>query len=597
MQGSHISLSYGSQIVLSDVSWYVNPKEKLGIIGRNGSGKSSLLRIILGEETADSGTIIIPSTYKLGYIPQHTEWTKPCVLEEALLSLENQDPSFQHKAKKILSNLGFSEEDFSKNINTLSGGFQLRLKLAKALICEPDCLVLDEPTNYLDILAIRFLQQFLQKWPKEALIVSHDRAFLDSFCTGILGIHQKQLKKVIGNTDLYLSSLESEQKTKEKTNESIERKKAHMQQFVDKNRAKASKARQAQARIKMIEKLPEIPVLEESVQKNFSFKEKPFYGKLLGKISHLSFQYDNTPLLHDINIEIAPRERIAIIGKNGYGKSTLLKIISQKLLPSKGSVEYQAGVCIGYFGQTNIKTLSHEKTIAEEVWSANPQLTEQEILNICGNMSFKDLETKKQIGVLSYGEQSRVLLAKIMTTPCNLLLLDEPTHHLDVETIDALLDALSRFSGAVILVSHSETMLRDFAADTLLICHKDRQEKFLGEYEDFLKTVGFEEEDPPTQKKEKNIDRHLRAEMIRKRAAATKPFQKKIEALEKEIFALEELQQQEEEHFLKAIEKKESVGEMVKDMGLRKERIEKLFQDLCETEEAYKKIFSSFHID
>ncbi|MES2122449.1 MAG: ABC-F family ATP-binding cassette domain-containing protein [Chlamydiota bacterium] len=491
IQFDGICLSYHGDPLLKDVSFSLQKGERCALVGRNGSGKTTLFRLMTGQETADKGSIALPKGYRLGVLQQHLRFTKPSVLEEAAQVLPEEE---LHRAHSLLAGLGFDEEQVDESPDRLSGGFQLRLQLAKVLLAEPDCLLLDEPTNYLDILAIRFLVRFLRRWRGEMIIVSHDREFLDEVCTHTMGIHRHKVVKLRGSTaDFYQYILEQEQ-LQEKQRVKVEETRAHHQSFIDRFGAKATKAAQASARKKMISRLPQIEELRAIASLGFAFHEAPFAGRKMLEAKHLSFAYE-TPLINDLSLEIEKGEKIAIIGKNGCGKSTVLRLLAGELKPREGSIESRSSVILGYFGQTNIDRLQPAHTIEEEISLANPNLNFTQVRNICGIMLFGGDKGKKKISALSGGEKSRVLLGKILAQPCNLLLLDEPTHHLDIESVEALINAVEEFQSSCIIVTHSELILNRLEFTKLIICHSNgKQQVFLGNYADFLEKVGWEEE-------------------------------------------------------------------------------------------------------
>lgn len=455
----------------------------------------------MGKETPDRGKISIAKGYRLAMLDQHIHLTSPTVLEEACLGLPPGERDEVYRAEKILFGLGFNTDYIDGSPKDLSGGYQLRLHLAKILLSEPNCLLLDEPTNYLDILSMRFIGKILARFDGEIIIISHDREFMDSFTTHTLGLHRNRIKKVEGGSVDYFNQVVLEEEIYEKTRQNIEKKKAHMQSFVDRFGAKATKAGQAGARKKALEKIESLEALKNLYNLDFHFRARPFPGEKVGGAEGLFFAYPESDMLvRNFSLEIEPQDRIGIIGKNGYGKSTLLRLLGKDLAPKSGEVSYSEQISIGYFGQTNIDRLAPSHTIEEEIKAANPKLSYGDVKAICGQMLFSgDLSTKK-IQVLSGGERSRVLLGKILAHPCNLLLLDEPTHHLDIESVEALIDALEEFPGVVIIVTHSELILKRLLLDKLVVCHKDRYELFYGGYEEFLEKVGFEEERPAPKK-------------------------------------------------------------------------------------------------
>ncbi|MBS0625959.1 MAG: ABC-F family ATP-binding cassette domain-containing protein [Verrucomicrobia bacterium] len=503
IQAEGIFLAYGTQIVLEGAGFTLQKGERCGLIGRNGSGKSTLFRLLAGKEKADRGTIVSPKGYRIGVLEQQIRFSKPTILEEAALGLPEDEKDCLYKAERLLFGLGFSEEQMDSSPDSLSGGYQLRVQLAKVLVSEPDCLLLDEPTNYLDILSVRFLTQFLKEWKGEMILISHDLQFLDDVTNQMMAIHRQKIHKLKGKSSDMFQMIALEEETYEQTRQNIEKKRAHMQSYVDRFGAKASKATQAQSKKKMIDKLPTLEKLKGLHDLDFSFHEVPFMGKKMIDAAQLQFSYDpEKPLIDDFSLIIENKDRIAIIGKNGYGKSTLLKLLVQEVTPQKGNLTTSQALRIGYFGQTSIDRLDSKLRVEEEISSANTNLNFTQVRGICGVMMFSGDLAKKSISVLSGGEKSRVLLGKILAQPCNLLLLDEPTHHLDIESIEALIDAIETFSGSVVIVTHSEWMLRRIPFNKLVVCHKQKQELFSGTYDEFLEQVGWQEEKPVSKKSE-----------------------------------------------------------------------------------------------
>ena len=488
IQVSGLSLAYHGDFLFEDAFFNIGKGERLALVGRNGMGKSSLIRLLIGEETPDKGVIAKRKNYIIGTLNQHLVFTRPTLIEEAALGLKAEEKDLIYKAEAILFGLGFKEQDLDKPPGEFSGGYQLRLQLAKVLVGEPDCLLLDEPTNYLDIVSIQWLKEFLLDWPGEFMLISHDRDFLDSVCNHTIGIHRQKILKVKGGTSQFYEQIMLQEEIHEKTRVNLEKKRDHLQGFIERFGAKANKASQAQSKQKQLNRMPALESLKNLYNLNFEFSTAPFPGKKMLEVENLSFSYDPTllPLIEKFSLRVEKGERIAIIGKNGRGKSTILRLLSGELDPIKGQVIPSENISIGYFGQTNIDRLHPKHTIEDEIGSANPKLNRTEVKGICGLMMFSGDKSNKPNSVLSGGEKSRVLLGKILAKPCNLLLLDEPTHHLDVESIEALLDAIEDFEGAVMIVTHSELILKRMALNKIIICHEGKQKMHMGTYEELL---------------------------------------------------------------------------------------------------------------
>jgi ATP-binding cassette subfamily F protein 3 len=575
IQFDDVGLAFSGHPLFEGACFTLQKGERCGLVGRNGSGKSTLFRLIDGALEPDHGSVSIPKNYRIGYLQQHIHFTKPTLIEEAALGLPPGEEESLYKAEKILFGLGFTEEDLETSPDLFSGGYQLRLNLAKVLISEPNCLLLDEPTNYLDILSIRWLTGFLSRWLGEFILISHDREFMDQVTTHTMGIHREKLRKIKGTTIDFFQQILMEEELHEKTRIKSEKKRAHLQSYVDRFGAKASKAAQAQSKVKMIARIPVLEQLNQLSELSFAFQEAPFPGKKMLEAKHLQFSYTDEPLIEDFSLEIEKGERIAIIGKNGRGKSTLLRLLGRDLAPLKGELEFSENTRIGYFGQTHIERLNGQHKIEEEIALANPSLNYTEIKGIAGAMMFSGDLSAKKISVLSGGEKSRVLLGKIVAKPCNLLLLDEPTHHLDIESIEALIDALEDFSGTVVIVTHSELILRRLCLDKIILCEEAKQTVFLGTYDEFLEKIGWEEKKKaPAFKASPTNLRHQRAEEVSKRAALLKPIEKQIQEYEQKLAALEQEQK-------KSFEEKTS-PEMLKVQGMRKKQIEQLEMQLYE---------------
>lgn len=591
-----ITKSYGENPLFTHVSFSIGKGEKVGLVGRNGSGKTTLFRLITGEESCDGGRIYVPKGYRIGYLKQHLKLNEPTVLEEGALALQLEESHQHYKVEKILQGLGFTKEQLEQHPSLLSGGFQVRLSLAKALISEPDCLLLDEPTNYLDIVSIRWLGKFLESWQRECLVISHDRSFLDLVTTHSIMIHRSSIKKQKGKVDDLYQQILIEEELHEKTRLNLEQKKAKVEQFIDRFGAKATKASQAESRKKMLSKMPSLEKLNDLKHLNFNFNYFESPAKRLLHADNLSFSYDQPDraaphLIHRFSLEVEIQDRIAIIGKNGEGKSTLLKLMASQLKPLQGQLLPSPHLRIGYFGQTNIDRLDKDNTIFEEIAKANPLLPAQEVLAIAGAMMFSKEAQEKKINVLSGGEKSRVLLGKILASSCNLLLLDEPTHHLDLESIEALKTALESFKGAYVFVTHNEDILSGLPFNKIVHVKQNAQQLLIGAYEDFLSKMGWEE--PEIFTKENKVLKKDPSESLVLRNHL-KILKNKISKTEKIIETKEEDLKKEEDKLMKAsfTSNAKEIAETSKIIKVIQEELALLFEEWEKESEELEKLKS-----
>lgn len=601
---NNVSKYFGTRCLFDEVNFFINEKDKIGLVGLNGSGKSTLFKILAGLESIDSGNIRIPKDYKIGYLTQHINLTKDTILNEAISSIPQDEDGTDrtYLAKAMLSGLGFTDESLSLSPYKLSGGFQVRLELAKLLLTNPNLLLLDEPSNYLDIVSIRWLTKFLRNWKNELLLISHDRGFVNSIVNHTLGIHRKKILKIKGKIEDYEKVIREQEELYEKTRINQESKIAHMQRFIDKLGAKATKAKAAQSRIKMIEKIERLDELQKIKTLDFKFKEEPLQGKTAMSASNLSFGYNNDNILiKDLSFILKKNDRIGIIGKNGKGKTTLLRLLLGELTPFTGTISTPPLAKISYFGQTNIERLDPKLTVEEEIWSVDPLMPRTNVRSICGLMMFQGDDALKQVSVLSGGEKSRVLLGKILVKPSNILLLDEPTNHLDLSSTDALIEATSKFNGAVLIVTHSENILRKLV-NKLIIFQRDGILFFDGNYDEFLEKIGWEDEfiENETQKEvsqnSKKEARKQRADELTKRNQLLRPLRKEVEKLENEITQKEDKLKaiKEELLLLYTQEYTNKVKTLESDCAYLESQIEESFLKLEEAnnklEEAIKKL-------
>jgi ATP-binding cassette subfamily F protein 3 len=497
--------------------------------------------MIFGLEHQDSGLITIPRDYKVGYLEQKISFTKPTVIEEVMLALkEDHEVDNTWQAEKILFGLGLNKDQMSMDPHKLSGGYQIRLNLAKLLLSAPNLLLLDEPNNYLDVVSIRWLAGFLNSWNGEIILVTHDRSFMDNVVTHIAGINRRKMRKIEGNTKKYYDHIEELDELHEKNRIKEEKKIKHMEEFIDKFRAKARQANMVQSRLKTLEKQKPLEKLEQTKVLDFFFNEAPFTGKYVIDIKDLAFGYDDKALIDKLSLCIGHGDKICVIGKNGKGKTTLLKLIDKVLKPKFGELNVHQNAKIGFFEQTNVNTLSEGLTVLEEVYGANPQNSQQKARDICGSLMFEGDDALKRISVLSGGEKCRVLLAKIIASSCNTLLLDEPSNHLDMDSSNSLLKALQSFNGTVLMVTHNELFLSELA-QKLVVFINDKVMVFDGAYDDFLKKIGWGDDSSLVRKDNKQgsnsrkEQKRKRSELIQEKSRTLKPLETKLKKIEHDI--------------------------------------------------------------
>lgn len=599
IQFQGISKEFGDRVLFKDVTFAINPRERISLVGRNGTGKSTLFKLILEEDRPDNGSISIPKGYTIGSLKQHLEFTKNTVMEECLQVLPKEQQFDNYRVERILFGLGFEAKDMSRHPHDFSGGYQIRINLGKVLLTEPQLLLLDEPTNYLDIVSQRWLAGFLKSFPGEIILISHDRDFLDQVSTHTMGLSRGRLRKVAGGCQQYFNAIAADEEIYEKTRQNQEKKIAHMMEFVDKNRAKASKAAQAQSRLKAIERIDVMDKLasEDDMSLRFHYSEMP--AKVIATIENVSFGYTPDKILfNDLNFSLAKTDRLGIIGKNGKGKSTLMNTIAGELTPVKGEIRKHAATVIGHFGQTNIERLNPNLTPELEVQSANTDLAISQVRSICGAMMFEGDAASKSIRVLSGGEKSRVMLGKLIANKTNLLLLDEPTNHLDVESIEVLVDSLESFEGAVAIVTHSEMILRRLC-NKFVVFHEGGAEFFLGTYDDFLEKIGWGDEEqkkkPEGEKLSQKEYKHLRAQLMNERAKAVNPLKKKIEELENSIDELEgDVEDYTDE--LERTTDNDMMVEFSRKIGEANDKIEKAFNELEELVPKFDEVAAEYDL-
>ncbi len=521
-----VAKSYGTRELFSEVSLFVARTDRYGLVGPNGAGKSTLFNLILGEEQPDEGIIEWERGADFGFLPQESA----PVGEETVLQIatsgkklvpENDDDydidwTLEPRAKKILAGLGFREEDHEKPAKSFSGGWVMRAHLARLLVSEPALLLLDEPTNHLDLEALLWFQDYLTRYPGGLLIISHDREFLNTLCTGILELKGGTLNRYTGNYDDYLAKKDARKEQQAALFKNQQREIAHLQKFVDRFGAKASMASRAKSKEKQIERLKEVAVEEpwEDLKKiNFRFPQPPRSGLKVITLEHVEQAYGDHVVYRDLNFEAERGQRIVLVGPNGAGKSTLLKILAGVIPIQGGLRELGSNVVPGYFAQNRGDNLNTELSVLENVMelrTAENQLTEQQARAVLGGFLFRKDDVFKPVDVLSGGEKSRLALARLLINPPNLLLMDEPTTHLDIPSIDALVNALKNYEGTLLFISHDVYFIRQLAKNVLHV-HSGRLTAYAGDYDYYLEkskatsaraalTAGFTDARPKQEK-------------------------------------------------------------------------------------------------
>ncbi len=591
----NLSKSFGGNVLFDGIGFKVNSKERIGLVGRNGHGKTTLFRMLTGEESSESGQVTMPKNYRLGYVRQNIDFSKNTVLKEGMLGLPEAESDHYWKVEKILAGLGFSGEDMARDPYEFSGGYQVRLNLAKVLVSEPDMLLLDEPTNYLDIASIRWIERFLLAWPHELILITHDRGFMDKVVTHVVGIHRRKTRKIQGDTEKYYTQMAQEEEILEKTRLNVERREKEIELFISRFRAKARLAGLVQSRIKTLSKMDKKGKLQKLKTLDFSFRSKPFGAKYVMSANSLNFSHvPETKLIEDFNITISAGERVCVVGKNGRGKTTLLKLLAEKFQPVRGEVAYNLQAVKGFYEQTNVQSLVDSRTVEEEILYSHEDVDRQLARNICGAMMFEGDAALKKVKVLSGGEKSRVMLGKLLATPVNILLLDEPTNHLDMESCDALLSALDSFDGTVVMVTHNEMFLHALA-DRLIVFTDDGMEVFEGGYGEFLEKGGWKDEDETSgmfdkaekkqcssEKLNKKEIRKLRSEIITERSKVLKPTETGIKNAENAIDAREKEVERLNRELVEAAQGKDGarIGDISRAIHQCQEEIEKRFAEL-----------------
>lgn len=640
MQLSGIYKSYGSTEILSNITMEIKDKDKIGIVGRNGSGKSTLLKIMAKEIDYDRGEIYQKKDLTIGYLAQtsltdstNTVWQEMMGVFQELFQLENEirkmeqklsQPSdmgeaaydsllrqydrfiqtfeqkdgyaYESKIKTILTGLGFQKEYYDLKVSALSGGEKTRLALGKLLLRQPELLILDEPTNHLDLQTLFWLESYLYHYPNAVVIVSHDRYFLDQTTEITYEIANKRAKRYVGSYSTYLKEREKDYQKQRKQYEVQQAYIKRMEQFIERNIARASTTKRAQSRRKQLEKMEKIekPVNNRKTAQ-FSFNVRKRSGNHVLTVEKLSFSFPNQKdyIFSNLDLHIGRTDRIALIGPNGIGKSTFLKILQGKLSPLSGKVIYGSNVEIGYYDQEQAH-LTSTKTVLQELWDAYPHLDEGEVRSVLGRFLFSGDEVFHEVSTLSGGEKARLSLAKLMLSEANFLILDEPTNHLDIESKEVLEEALLDYPGTILFVSHDRYFINKIA-NQVVEMNPHQLNVYLGNYDYYVEKKQVEEEmeklkdeNQPTSPKQTK-EKKEREEKERQRSL--RKIKRKIEEIEGEIAFLEEEIISTEEEMTKPevyedIEKSRTLANHVETLKIQVEQLltewETLHEELLE---------------
>ncbi|MCQ8869084.1 ABC transporter ATP-binding protein [Vibrio splendidus] len=624
---SDIQLLRGGKPLLDQASATFHPGDKIGLVGKNGCGKSTLFALIKDELSIDAGSFSKPAHWEMAWVAQETPALERTAieyvidgdreyrgLEDQLEKAEQADNgtlvaeihgkietiggySIKARAAELLDGLGFRQEQMTWNLTQFSGGWRMRLNLAQALLCRSDLLLLDEPTNHLDLDAVMWLERWLQNYSGTLVLISHDRDFLDPIVNRIVHVENQQLNEYTGN----YSSFETQRAQKLILQQAMFQKQqkqmSHMQSYIDRFRYKASKARQAQSRIKALEKMEQVLPAQFDNPFSFEFREPDALPNPIMMMDEVSAGYDDNLILEKIRLNLVPGSRIGLLGRNGAGKSTLIKLLSGELKQQGGELSYSQGVKMGYFAQHQLETLHPEETPLQHMMQIAPKHTEQQLRDYLGSFGFQGEKALDKVAPFSGGEKARLVLALLVWQKPNLLLLDEPTNHLDLDMRQALTFALQTFEGAMVIVSHDRYLLRA-TTDDLYLVHDRQVAPFDGDLSDYYKWLT---EQQKVERKEaqalapaKDGANSAAAKKEQKRKEAefrklTAPLRKKLTQFEKQMdkltLSLEEAEQELSDTSLYEAENKAKLNKVLALQASSKSQLEEVEMDWMSTQE------------
>ncbi|OBW91815.1 ABC transporter ATP-binding protein [Gallibacterium genomosp. 3] len=568
---TNLTLKRGVTTLLENSNATITPGQKVGLIGKNGCGKSSLFALIKGELLPEQGDATYPKNWEISWVNQETPALEISALDYAIqgdreycrlqqeLELANQQNdgyrianlhtqldtidawTIHARASTLLHGLGFEESQLQLPVKSFSGGWRMRLNLAQALLCRSDLLLLDEPTNHLDLDAVIWLESWLKNYQGTLLLISHDRDFLDPIINKVIHIEQQQLFEYTGNYSSFEILRASKLAQQNALYQQQQQKIAHLQKFIDRFKAKATKAKQAQSRIKALERMELIAPAHIDSPFSFHFPEPEFLPNPLLSMEKVSAGYGDKTILQQVKLNLVPGSRIGLLGKNGAGKSTLIKLLASELPPQTGTIQLAKGVQLGYFAQHQLDILRAEESPLWHLQKLAPTKTEQELRDYLGGFAFHGDKVKQAIGSFSGGEKARLVLALIVWQRPNLLLLDEPTNHLDLDMRQALTEALMDYEGSLVVVSHDRHLLRNTVSEFYLV-HDHKVDNFDGDLEDYQKwLLSLEPTDntasnnqAPTKENEflQRKEQKRREAELREQTA---PLRKEIQKLEKQL--------------------------------------------------------------